>query len=153
MLWRLVKFLLLLIILSGIALVIYAYVGPLFFQRILPRLRRLSPANHVGPELMRYFGPVLLLCLSGHALAAQQAKPLSAIDWLSQSVEAPLVAPAPAAKPKVDELPVATGANVPQVTVTSLDGPSPDPVGLLSSAVTGLPVAFGQKARVRRWYH
>ena len=31
MLWRIVKFLFLLIILSGIALVIYAYVGPLFF--------------------------------------------------------------------------------------------------------------------------
>ena len=105
-------------------------------------------ANHVGLELMRYFAPVLLLCLSGHALAAQQAKPLSAIDWLSQSVEAPLAAPAPApsAKPKGNEPPVATGANVPHVTVTSLDGPSSDPVGLLSSAVTGLPRSLWAKS-------
>lgn len=31
MLWRLIKFLLVLIILSAIALVIYAYLGPIFF--------------------------------------------------------------------------------------------------------------------------
>jgi len=31
MLWRLIKFLLVLIILGAIALVVYAYVGPIFF--------------------------------------------------------------------------------------------------------------------------
>ena len=37
------------------------------------------------------------------------------------------------------EPPVTTTATTPKVTVTTLDGPSPDPVGLLPSDVTGLP--------------
>lgn len=99
---------------------------------------------------MRNLGPAVLFCLAAQTAAAQQADPLSAIDWLSQSVEAPIVAPvaapAPAPKPKIDEPPVASGANVPQVTVTSLDAPSPDPIGLLPSTVTGLPASLWSKS-------
>lgn len=56
-------------------------------------------------------------------------EPLSAIDWLSRSVEtAPLYEP-----------PSVGNATSPDVTVTPLDRPSKDPVGLLPSEVTGLP--------------
>jgi len=39
----------------------------------------------------------------------------------------------------IKEPPVTTTATTPKVIVTTLDGPSPDPVGLLPSDVTGLP--------------
>lgn len=63
--------------------------------------------------------------------AAQAEEPLSAIDWLSDSVSAPLKAP--------DAPDVATSALPANVTVTPLDGPSLDAVGILPPAVTGLP--------------
>ncbi len=80
----------------------------------------------------------LLAAVSAGAALAQDA-PLSAIDWLSQSVATPagarLGTPA-----KRDEAPVTTGGAMPQdVAVSRLDGQSPDALGLLSSAVTGLP--------------
>ncbi len=54
---------------------------------------------------------------------------MSAIEWLSRSVEeAPLYEP-----------PVTDNAQTPGVTVSALDAPSKDPVGLLPNAVTGLP--------------
>lgn len=62
-------------------------------------------------------------------LTAQDSAPLSAIDWLSQSVE----------PSRVLEQPVTGTATSPSVTVTSLDNPSKDPIGLLPSDVTGLP--------------
>jgi hypothetical protein len=67
---------------------------------------------------------------------AQDAAPLSAIDWLSQSVEVSSVEPSP---DTTREAPVASSAATPQVTVTSLDRPALDAVGLLPSNVTGLP--------------
>jgi hypothetical protein len=72
------------------------------------------------------------------AAAAQSTEPLSAIDWLSQSVETASIPSRrlPAAR---NEPPISTGASTPQVTTTPLDGPSPDPIGLLSSDLTGLP--------------
>ena len=74
----------------------------------------------------------LIILLAGpvHAEA-----PLSAIDWLSQSVT-PVAQPA---NPKPVEPPVTTGPLPEDVTVTVLGGPNPDAVGLLSSQVTGLP--------------
>ncbi|MEJ8560730.1 hypothetical protein QTO30_05455 [Yoonia sp. GPGPB17] len=58
-----------------------------------------------------------------------QGEPLSAIDWLSRSVEtAPLFEP-----------PAVGDATTPDVTVTPLDRPSKDPIGLLPPEVTGLP--------------
>jgi hypothetical protein len=66
-------------------------------------------------------------------LAGAEA-PLSAIDWLSQSVSAPAIAPSP---PE----PAVTGNALPsQVAVTVIGGPSLDAVGLLSPQVTGLPL-------------
>ena len=56
-------------------------------------------------------------------------EPLSAIEWLSRSVES-IAAP---------EAPIASTAQTPDVTVTTLGRPSKDPTGLLSSDLTGLP--------------
>lgn len=87
--------------------------------------------------MIRVF-PVLVATLCANAGIAQGAQPLSAIDWLSQSVQMP--APALAQpKPKTAEPPVAAHAGTPQVTVTALDAPSPDPTGLLPPETTGLP--------------
>jgi len=67
-------------------------------------------------------------------LWAQEA-PLSAIDWLSQSVMTP-----PAAPPEPVEPAVTDGSALPaDVSVSVLGGLSPDGVGLLPAQVTGLP--------------
>lgn len=72
-------------------------------------------------------------------VAARAEAPLSAIDWLSQSVAAP--PPAPATQPQPENI-------VPEdVTVSVLGGPSPDGAGLLPPAVTGLPMALWGPAR------
>jgi hypothetical protein len=55
---------------------------------------------------------------------------MSAIDWLSRSVE-PNV--------RIFEPPISNGASAPQITVTPLDRPSMDLFGLLPQSVTGLP--------------
>ncbi len=63
-------------------------------------------------------------------------EPLSAIDWLSQSVEIPVVVPNPGV---FDEPPVTQSAETPEITVTPLDAASPDATGLLAPELTGLP--------------
>jgi hypothetical protein len=67
--------------------------------------------------------------------------PLSAIDWLSESVATPAAAAPGDAADGIDEPPVAeAGSALPAtVTTSSLDGPSPDGVGLIPTAVSGLP--------------
>jgi len=73
-----------------------------------------------------------------HPGAARAEAPLSAIDWLSQSVATPAaMTPAAPEEPaiSVDALPA-------EVVVSTLDGPSPDAAGLLPSQVTGLPRAL-----------
>ncbi len=65
--------------------------------------------------------------------------PLSAIDWLSESVTAQPATSPDRPGPAPDEDPVADSATVPDVTVTPLDQPSPDRIGLLGPAATGLP--------------
>lgn len=74
-------------------------------------------------------------------LAAQDSTPLSAIDWLSQSVRIPeqSIAPSPRVR---DEPPVATSVLPPRVNTTPLDGRSPDPIGLLAPSVTALPATL-----------
>lgn len=63
--------------------------------------------------------------------------PLSAIDWLSQSVTMPAAMPlAP------DEPPVSGGVVAEPIMTTPIDGPSPDGVGLLPATVSGLPRAL-----------
>lgn len=74
----------------------------------------------------------MLTCTVFATLAKAEA-PLSAIDWLSQSVTAPAVVTVPAE-------PAVSGNALPSdVAVTVIGGPSLDAVGLLSSQVTGLP--------------
>lgn len=69
--------------------------------------------------------------------AQEGGAPLSAIDWLSDSVALP--AAVPGAGP-ADEPAVSSGASVAAVTVAPLDAaPKPDALGILSAAVTGLP--------------
>ncbi len=65
--------------------------------------------------------------------SARAEAPLSAIDWLSQSVTTPAPLPAPI------EPEVVKNALPDDVAVSVLGGPSPDAVGLLSPQVTGLP--------------
>ncbi len=77
----------------------------------------------------------------GHPAAGQDAGgPLSAIDWLSQSVATPAAAGAAPAT-AINEPPVTeAGAALPAaVTTSALDGPSPDGVGLIAPAVSGFP--------------
>jgi hypothetical protein len=74
-----------------------------------------------------------LVLLAAGALPARAEAPLSAIDWLSQSVATPAALPQP-------QEPAVTGGVVQQdIAVSVLDGPSPDATGLLAPQVTGLP--------------
>lgn len=89
---------------------------------------------------------VFVLCFLCPGLPILADDPLSAIDWLSQSVVTPVVAPGapPVARDTtvigaVTLGPVATDALPEDVTVTSLDQPLLDGVGLLTPAKTGLP--------------
>ena len=79
-------------------------------------------------------GIIIAIGLTAGPVAAQEVSPLSAIDWLSQSVVTPQQAPEDRA-----EDPVSEDASSPSVTTTPLDAPSPDAVGLLSPETTGLP--------------
>ena len=72
------------------------------------------------------------------AIAAAQ-EPLSAIDWLSQSVTTPPPAPV---TPDPDAPVVSTGVVQEAVAVTVIGAPSADALGLLTPAVTGLPAAL-----------
>jgi len=99
---------------------------------------------------------VSVLVLSVTPLWAQtsddidQNAPLSAIDWLSESVEQPEVvvilppfqdrSSRPTRTPDADEDPVTNSATSPTVTVQPLGGPAPQALGLLASSETGLPV-------------
>ncbi|MCU0910559.1 MAG: hypothetical protein MUE98_04185 [Rhodobacteraceae bacterium] len=77
---------------------------------------------------------VLLLA----AAPAWAEAPLSAIDWLSDSITEPVVTAAPA-----PAVPGATGGTLPEpVTTRSLDAPRADAAGLLPPSVTGLPKAL-----------
>ncbi len=78
--------------------------------------------------------------------AARAEAPLSAIDWLSQSVAAPEAAtgmPVALPLPQGRAPDISTGAGIDPVTTAPIHGPgrgaSLDALGLLSPAVTGLP--------------
>lgn len=110
------------------------------------------PINHV----VRSLAAVLALALPTAALA--EKKPLSAIDWLSQSVKTPTpkgsLAPAPVKPVSAPVVKNGTQANLPPVAnepkitsdalpdavaTTVLGGTSLDAVGLLPPQVTGFP--------------
>lgn len=93
---------------------------------------------------MRINAACILVLLAGTApLAAQEGAggPLSAIDWLSQSIATPAAQDTGGIAMAIDEPPVTgAGAALPQpVATTALDGPSPDAVGLILPAISGLP--------------
>jgi hypothetical protein len=75
---------------------------------------------------------LLSTALTALPCAAGAEAPLSAIDWLSQSVATPATLPRP-------EPPVATVAAPSTITVAPLGGPSPDALGLVPAARAGLP--------------
>lgn len=90
------------------------------------------------PRRHRTLACLALALLAPPALAQQDA-PLSAIDWLSQSVQAAPALSGITMPRVIDEPPVATDASSSAITVTTLDRPSPDGTGLLAPPITGLP--------------
>lgn len=116
----------------------------------LPAARGLTPkgAKHrpaacspgMGTGLALALGLGLTLALPAPPARAEQ--PLSAIDWLSQSLVTPV------AQPKVAEPPVTKDALPDQVTVQSLGLITTDSLGILPPAVTGLPQALWGPAKV-----
>ncbi|MCF2870562.1 hypothetical protein L0664_05750 [Octadecabacter sp. G9-8] len=95
------------------------------------------------------FGVLLTTTAPVWAQSANQTDenaPLSAIDWLSESVEQPQVvaaAPVPGTQatrtPDANEDPVTNSATTPSVSVQPLGGPAPRALGLFPPAVIGLP--------------
>ena len=71
-------------------------------------------------------------------------KPLSAIDWLSQSLVTPAAMPAPPTEPPVSPQGVAPDS----VTVQTLGVDTTDSLGVLPAAVTGLPRALWGMTKV-----
>ncbi|MFN4172816.1 MAG: hypothetical protein ACK4GW_13780, partial [Pseudorhodobacter sp.] len=79
-------------------------------------------------------GVAAMLTLSIGARPAIAEDPLSAIDWLSQSVSTPADT-----RPPEPDVTGAGGAVPADVVVSVLDGPSPDAAGVLPPSVTGFP--------------
>jgi hypothetical protein len=100
----------------------------------------------VGLRLRRRPGWPLaaLLALAAGTAAlpagARAEAPLSAIDWLSESVATGQAAAA--LPPPPDEPPVTKNARPLDVTVSVIGAPLPDGAGLLAPALTGLPAAL-----------
>lgn len=69
--------------------------------------------------------------------------PLTAIDWLERASMASAAQPKPGAEP-----PAANSVRTPPVTVTALDKPRVDAVGLLPPSTTGLPETLWQNSDV-----
>lgn len=91
---------------------------------------------------------IMLLAVGPVFAQSPEDEPLSAIDWLSQSVEqpatvnAPLMAPDFGAHmrrtPPANEPPVTGNAATPDVSVRALGAPAPQAFGLLPPSTTGL---------------
>ena len=82
----------------------------------------------------------LISALLGLGLGAAHAQnPLSAIDWLNDASALPVPRAVPVLPP---EEAVSSGITTETITVTPLDAPSSDAVGLLPRAVSGLPANF-----------
>jgi len=77
---------------------------------------------------------VLAVLIGLGAGPAAAEDPLSAIDWLSQSVNTPSES-----RPPEPDVTGEGGAVPADVVVSVLDGPSPDAAGVLPSSVTGFP--------------
>jgi hypothetical protein len=81
---------------------------------------------------------LVLTILAPVAAAAQTDAPLSAIDWLSDSVATPAALPAPAV-PAQPGGGTAASALPADVATLPLDAPMPDAIGLLGPEEAGLP--------------
>lgn len=96
------------------------------------------------PSARRIVARAGLLAAAGMMLCGVVARaeaPLSAIDWLSESVATPAALPAPD-PPLPEEPPVSSGALPEDVSVSVIGAPSPDAAGILPPKVTGLPAAL-----------
>ncbi|WP_228028375.1 hypothetical protein [Donghicola mangrovi] len=85
------------------------------------------------------FNKAAILVALWPGIAVAQA-PLSAIDWLSNSIEV-----TPAAVPPLDSGALG-GAAAPEVTVTALESVTSDAAGLLSQSVTGFPTDLWRRS-------
>lgn len=105
--------------------------------------RRPTSGPRPGPERRPLRAVLAAAGLGTWATLAQAGDdPLSAIDWLSQSVTVPASAtgPLPAAPPADEPAVTGAGGALPaEVATTPLDAPAPDGVGLISPGVSGLP--------------
>jgi hypothetical protein len=91
------------------------------------------------------FVALALMLACAAPMRAQEAggAPMSAIDWLSDSVATPAALPGAAPNAAPDEPAVSPGATVDPVSVAPLgNGTRPDALGILSPAVTGLPASL-----------
>ena len=99
------------------------------FLPISPPLLKRSRALSRWKQTKSLTAAFCLLTAPAFAQQESLGEPLSAIEWLSRSVEiAPLFEP-----------PVTDTALTPDVTTSPLALPSKDPVGILPPRVTGLP--------------
>ncbi|MGH1329425.1 MAG: hypothetical protein ACRBBK_00955 [Paracoccaceae bacterium] len=105
--------------------------------------RRLAVKGWLRP--LAFAGMAALVLPGVLPMAARaQDKPLSAIDWLSDSVATPVALPLPTVTPGGD---VATSALPEDVSVMPLGGPVADSVGLLAASQTGLsPDLWGRSS-------
>ncbi|MEM6595258.1 MAG: hypothetical protein AAF672_10735 [Pseudomonadota bacterium] len=95
--------------------------------------------NRVAPAL----GAISLL-VTATAFAQEQAQPLSAIDWLSDIVAAPKIAPDDSGTDYI-----ARSATAATVTTTPLGQTRLDAVGILPRSVTGFPADFWSRSSAR----
>jgi len=77
-----------------------------------------------------------LCALTAAPAHAAEGRPLSAIDWLSRSVETPAAVPAPGPAPEAAPAPERLP---PEVTARPLGPPEPETEGLVAAADLGLP--------------
>ncbi|RPE71456.1 hypothetical protein EDD53_0575 [Pacificibacter maritimus] len=109
------------------------------------RLHGRKPAPRGFTRTSLIWLAVLVIGCPQVGLAQSNAqKPLSAIDWLTDSIDAPAVRPT-APQPTVlqnRQEDIANNALPEDVTITAIDAPRIDATGILSTAQTGLPPAL-----------
>ena len=91
---------------------------------------------------------VLLVAVPLAAQETAPAAPLSVIDWLGTQAAA-----TPRSQPRsliIDEVPVAKTGSVPEVSVVPLGDGAPREIGLVPSAITGLPPGLWAGSDVNR---
>lgn len=83
---------------------------------------------------------IATLPMAGFSSEARAQEPMSAIDWLSRSVSAPVTRVAvPLPEPRNNDRAPQGGPGSDGITVTPLDAPTLDALGILPVSTTGLP--------------